>query len=334
MRRQLGRTGTEISAMGLGCWAIGGPLWEGSSAIGWGEVDDTMSLGALRAGIEAGITFLDTADNYGAGHSERVVGQAVRGMRDKVVIATKFGNVFDEATRRLTGQDSTPEYALRACEASLRRLGTDYIDLYFFHMNDGPREAVPALMETLERLVQQGKIRSYGWSTDHADRAALFAPGRHCAAIEHDENVLVDNPGVLRVCEDNGLASINRAPLAMGLLTGKFGRSRLTDSKDVRGTNSPSWLRYFQHGTPAPQYLARLESIREILTSGGRTLAQGSLAWIWARSPVTVPIPGFRTAAQVAENVKAMERGPLSTRQMSEIHDVLSAASEPGIDKG
>lgn len=325
MQRTLGRTGTRVSALGMGCWAIGGPLWDGSTAAGWGEVDDETSIAAIRRGLDLGVTFLDTADVYGAGHSERVVGRALRGVRSKVVISTKFGNTFDEATRKTTGADDSPAYAARACEASLRRLETDYIDVYFLHLGGCDMEKALALRETLEDLVRQGKIRSYGWSTDDASRAALFAAGKNCSAIQHDENVLLDNPEVIRVCEERGVASVNRGPLAMGLLSGKYESAGVPDPKDVRGTNSPGWMRYFQGGKPSPSFLQKIAAVREILTSGGRTLAQGALAWLWARSPATIPIPGFRTARQVEENAGAVARGPLTAVQMKEIDRLLAA---------
>ena len=133
MKRTLGRSGIQVSAMGLGCWAIGGPFWRGDVAVGWGKVDDDESVRAIHCALDLGITFFDTADVYGAGHSERVLGRALSACRDKVIIATKFGNTFDETSKQITGADASPEYIRRACEASLRRLNTDHIDLYQFH---------------------------------------------------------------------------------------------------------------------------------------------------------------------------------------------------------
>src|SRR6266545_6714224 len=138
VKRKLGRSGIEVSAMGLGCWAIGGPFWMGETPVGWGEVDDEESIRAIQRGMELGVNFFDTSDVYGTGHSERVLSRALVGRRDQVVIATKFGNTFDEATRQLTGGNGSPEYIRQACEASLRRLKTDYIDLYQFHRGDHP----------------------------------------------------------------------------------------------------------------------------------------------------------------------------------------------------
>ena len=180
--RTLGRSEIEVSAMGLGCWAIGGPFWRGDTPVGWGEVDDDESIRAIHRALDLGVTFFDTADVYGAGHSERVLARALKGVRESVVIATKFGNVFDEATKQITGSDASPAYIKRACEASLRRLETDYIDLYQFHLNGYEAGKGAKVRDTLEALVAEGKIRAYGWSTDFPDRARVFAEGDHCAA--------------------------------------------------------------------------------------------------------------------------------------------------------
>ncbi|MFD0746952.1 aldo/keto reductase [Phytohabitans flavus] len=312
MRRTLGRSGIEVSALGVGCWAIGGPFWQGAQPLGWGEVDDEESVRALRRALELGVTFYDTADVYGTGHSERILGRAFAGHRDEVAIATKWGNTFDEATRQATGSDATPEYLRSAVEASLRRLGTDRIDLYQLHLNGLPIPTALDLVDTLEALVAAGKIRAYGWSTDFADRASAIASvGPHVTAIQHSMSVLEDSPDVLDVVEKHDLASINRGPLAMGLLTGKFTRSPTLGPDDVRGI-APDWLSFFQDGRPAPAWLDRVAEVRDALTSDGRTLAQGALGWLWARSPRTIPIPGCRTVAQVEENAAALAKGPLA----------------------
>lgn len=331
MTRPLGRSGMTVSAMGLGCWAIGGPMWARTTPVGWGEVDDDESISAIHRALELGVTFFDTADVYGAGHSERVLARALDsappGARGSVVVATKFATRFDEATRRITGMSAEPAVIRQACEDSLRRLGADCIDLYQFHANEYPLEQAGPVRDTLEQLVAEGKIRQYGWSTDFADRAQFFAEGANCAAIQHQENVLDDNPAVLAVCEAFNLASINRGPLAMGLLTGKYRPGSEVGVDDVRGRNSPGWMQYFQGGQPHPDWLAKVDAVSEILRSGGRTLGQGALAWLWGRSPQTIPIPGFRTVAQVEENCGAMRFGPLSPAQMSEIDALLGRLS-------
>jgi aryl-alcohol dehydrogenase-like predicted oxidoreductase len=320
-QRQLGSSGIAVSALGMGCWAIGGPFWAGKQPLGWGEVDDAESLRAIERALDLGVTFFDTSDVYGTGHSEEVLGQAFAGRRERVVIATKFGNTYNEATRQLTGRSSAPSYARKACEQSLRRLQTDYIDLYQLHIGLGPDKIEP-MVETLERLRDEGLIRAYGWSTDDAEAMARFAGSPGCAAVQHELNVLSDAPAMLALCAERNLASINRGPLAMGLLTGKYDSSSRLGDNDVRGV-SPAWMKYFKDGRPSPEWLGRLASVREVLTSGGRTLAQGALAWLWARSPHTIPIPGFRTVAQVEENAGALALGPLSEAQLREVDALL-----------
>jgi aryl-alcohol dehydrogenase-like predicted oxidoreductase len=321
--RKLGRSGIEISAMGMGCWAIGGPFWSGETPLGWGEVDDEESIRAIHAAVEMGVNFFDTADVYGAGHSERVLARAFAGKRDQVVIATKFSNVFDETSKQVTGSDASPDHIRRACEASLRRLNTDYLDLYQFHDNGYPPDQAVPIRETLEELVKEGKIRAYGWSTDFEDRAMVFAEGEHCTSIQLQLNVLDDNPAVIRVCEDHDLAAINRGPLAMGLLTGKYTTETKPSSDDVRGEKAPEWMSFFKDGKPNPEWLMKIEAVKEILTSDGRTLAQGALVWLWGRSGKTIPIPGFRTVEQVKENCGALDHGPLTKKQMEEIAGIL-----------
>jgi len=321
--RELGRSRIQVSAMGLGCWAIGGPFWSGDAAVGWGDVDDDESIRAIHRALDLGVTFFDTSDVYGTGHSERVLGRALAGHRDQVVLATKFGNTFDESTRQITGSDASPEYIRRACDASLQRLKTDYIDLYQFHLNDYDPEQAAVVREALEELVAAGKIRQYGWSTDFPERARVFAAGRNCTSVQHQMNVLDDAGPMIALCEELNLASINRGPLAMGLLTGKYRAGSALSSNDVRGDRGPAWMRYFKDGRPNPEWLKKLDAIRQILISGGRTLAQGALAWIWGRSGKTIPIPGFRTVAQVKENCAAMQFGPLDAAQMGEINAVL-----------
>lgn len=322
MKRTLGKGGVDVSALGMGCWAIGGPFRMGTLEAGWGTVDDDESVRAVQAAVAAGVTFFDTAANYGAGHSERVLGRAVAADRAAVALATKFGYDVDEADRRVHGVDASPEAVRRSCEASLRRLGTDYLDLFQFHVGDFPLPEVDGVLETLEALVAEGKIRAYGWSTDDPQRAGRFAAGPHCVSVQHQLNVLEDNPTMLTLCERKGLASINRGPLAMGLLTGKYAAGADFEATDVR-RSGPEWLKYFRDGQPSPEWLGRLEAVREVLTSNGRTPSQGALAWLWARSPATLPIPGFRTVRQVEENAGAIAYGPLTPEQMGEVERLL-----------
>jgi aryl-alcohol dehydrogenase-like predicted oxidoreductase len=286
-------------------------------------VDDDESVRAIHRAIDLGVSFFDTADAYGAGHSERVLGRALAGRREQVVIATKFSNVFDESTKQMTGSNASPEYIRQACEASLRRLNTDTIDLYQFHNGGYDPDQAGTVRDVLEELVSAGKVRCYGWSTDDPERARIFAEGPNCVAVQHQMNVLNDAGPMVKLCEELDLASINRGPLAMGLLTGKYGADSKLAANDVRGENAPDWMRYFKDGRPNPEWLDLLEAVQGILTSGGRTLAQGALAWLWARSEQTIPIPGFRTVAQVEENCAAIQLGPLDAEQMGEIDTLL-----------
>ncbi|MCA1224396.1 aldo/keto reductase, partial [Streptomyces sp. 8L] len=281
--RTLGHSDLRVSALGFGCWAIGGE-WQDSEGkpLGWGAVDDDESVAAIHRALDLGVTFFDTADVYGTGHSERVLGRALKGHRDEVVIATKWGNLFDEATRTATGEDASPAHLRRALTDSLRRLGTDRVDLYQFHLGGADPEEAAALRDACEDLVREGLLRGYGWSTDDPARAAVFAGGPHCLAVQHACNVLEDAPEMLDLSAERGLASIIRGPLAMGLLTAKHGSGSRGVPGDIRAV-PPAWLRYFEEGgVPAPEWAARVDAVRSVLTSGGRTLAQGALAWLWA----------------------------------------------------
>jgi aryl-alcohol dehydrogenase-like predicted oxidoreductase len=317
--RTLGRSNIEVSALGMGCWAIGGPFWRGDKPVGWGDVDDAESMRAIARSLELGVTLFDTSDVYGCGHSERILGEALRGRRDQVVIATKFGNVFDEQTRQITDASGDPAHIRAACDASLRRLQTDYIDLYQFHLGGYDLDKTDDVIATLEELVDAGKIRWYGWSTDDPERAAKFAEGPHCAAIQQRLNLFEGNEETLGLCEENNLASLNRGPLAMGLLTGKFNADSTLPANDVRAGNG--WD--FRSGEQARR-LTALEEMRAVLTRDGRTLAQAAIAWLWAHSNATIPIPGFKNVAQVEENAGALAYAPLSNGQMAELATLKS----------
>jgi aryl-alcohol dehydrogenase-like predicted oxidoreductase len=322
MKRKLGKSGIEVSAMGLGCWAIGGLYWRGDKPLGWEDMDDKKSTDAIHRAIDLGITFFDTAAVYGVGHSEGVLGRALKGRRDKVVIASKFGYTFDVMSREVTGINLTPEHIRQECHESLRRLESDYIDLYLIHVGSVlPEEAEFASVE-LDRLCEEGYIRSFGWSTDDIRCAGSLADNSRYTAVEHELNVLNDAGEILGLCEEYNLVSINRTPLAMGLLAGELKtESQLLDDS-IRG-NKPKWIKYFKNEKPSDDWLEKFHAVRDVLTSGGRTLAQGALAWIWARSKRTIPIPGFRTVEQVEENAGAMQFGPLPERQMQEIDFLL-----------
>lgn len=321
---KLGRTGLEISRMGLGSWAIGGPCMDNGTQMGWGDVDDEQSIRSIHMALDAGVNYLDTANIYGAGHSEEVVGRAIRGRRDKVVVSTKFGILCDPVRKCTTGVIQSAEDIRKSCEDSLKRLNTDYIDLLLFHLGGCELEKALEARDVLEALVAEGKIRAYGWSTEMVDSARVFAQGEHCAAFMHIENLFEDYGDMIGLCEEKGMLSLCRSPLCMGLLTGKYGANASFAANDLRGVNAPPWMTYFVDGKPNAEMMRRLDSVRGILTSGGRTLAQGCLAWLWARSEQCVPVPGFRTEKQAVENAQAMEKGPLTPEQMAQIHQILN----------
>jgi len=314
----------EVSPMGFGGWAIGGPFFSpDGDPYGWGEVDDAESIAAIHAALDAGITLFDTANVYGTGRSEEVLARALAGKRDRVVLATKWGNTMVPETRVLDGFDASVAGMLESLEGSLNRLDADYVDLFQFHLNGYEGPEVDDLQTALENLVAAGKIRAYGWSTDFPDGAERWVGGAGYKAIQAEVNVLSDNPEIWEVAERNGLACLNRGPLAMGLLSGKYTAESKISGDDVRAL-SPEWLKYFDDGVPTPEFLSRLDAVREILTSDGRSLVQGAIAWLWGRSPAAIPIPGIRTVAQARENAAAMEFGPLNPGQMSEIAGLLT----------
>jgi aryl-alcohol dehydrogenase-like predicted oxidoreductase len=320
--RRLGRSNLEISAMGLGCWAIGGPWTYDNEPAGWGQIDDSESIRAIHYALEAGINFFDTAANYGCGHSERILGQAIAGRRDKVILATKFGYIIDETNRVVARNDNEVVKRIRQdCEASLRRLKTDYIDLYQFHRDDYALEKAGEVRDFLETLVQEGKIRWYGWSTVNPEGPRVFAQGEHCTAIQHWMNMGTDMPEMLAVCEKYDQASIIRSPLGSGNLTGKFNSETVFPKDDMRSPWNMRidwWKQRFQ----------RIGAVRKFFAETGdaRTQAQIALAWVWTRSPRTIPIPGFKTLAQVQENIQAMEFGLLNDVQMQKIDEIFERA--------
>jgi aryl-alcohol dehydrogenase-like predicted oxidoreductase len=310
--------------LGLGCWAIGGPTQFRGSQFGWGRIDEDEAVRAVHAGLEAGIRFIDTADIYGTGRSERIVGQAIAGRRDQVLVATKFGLTFDEYSGNMTGRDASPSYIRRACEASLRRLGTDYIDLYQFHWGDYDQAAVDPVLDVLDELVADGKIRYYSWGTQ-PEGAGRFVARGHCPAVQFGLNLLTmffaEADQMLDFCADHDLAAIINGPLGKGLLTGKF--SRATRFEDVDLRQQRGWD---ADEGPAVKGRHVVEQLRDVLTSDGRTLAQAALGALWARSERCLPIPGFKTVEQVRENAGALRYGPLSPEQMRAVADIVTSS--------
>jgi aryl-alcohol dehydrogenase-like predicted oxidoreductase len=324
-KRTLGKSKLEVSALGMGCWAIGGPwTWDQPGQapypVGWGNTDDDESLRALQTAMDLGVNFFDTAANYGAGHSEVLLGRAFKGKRNQVVIATKFGHVVNEEKKTVySAPDRIIKNVRSDVENSLRRLQTDFIDIYQLHEGGYDPNLALELQSVLEELVSAGKIRWYGWSTDRVDSARRFAgspTSAHCTSIQFQLNAVFDNVPMRQVCENFDLAGINKDPLNKGFLTGKFNQNTTFPENDVRsGTDFSN-----------PEILNRLkivDEIRDILTSNGRTMAQGALAYIWALDERMVPIPGFKSVQQVKDNAGALAFGPLTEGQVKEIHEIV-----------
>ena len=310
--RRLGRSGLRVSALGLGTARMAGLGWRHDAAPPVSPEARRDAVRQVQEAVDLGVTLFDTADNYGDGESERILGEALRG-RPGVVVVTKFGE--DPVPDQSDPWALDAEAVGRTCEASLRRLGVECIDVYLLHRRDYPLERAQEMVGILEDLVCAGRIRAYGWSTDDVERARAFAEGEHCTAIEHRLNVLHDAPAMLDLCREHDLASLNRVPLLMGVLTGRWSEETRLDRDDPRAP----WFE--QAGFR--DLLARARAIGPHLRRDGRSAAQGALGWIWARSPLAVPLPGFRDAAQLRDLLEARRFGPLPPEAIRAIDDEL-----------
>jgi len=313
-------------SLGLGCWAIGGPFSSDGTPVGWGEVDDTVSTRAIHLGVERGIQLFDTAQAYGTGHSETVLGKALKSHPD-VAIVTKFGLAIDPATKSITGVMSDPSAIADSISASCKRLARDHIDLVLLHVNDMKIATATPIFDHLETLVEAGQIGGYGWSTDFPDRIRAFADRPNFVAVEHAMNVFFAAEHMVPAVQETNITSLIRSPLAMGILGGKYDSTAQFGKDDVRSRDH-DWMGYFKDGKVAPDFLTRLNAMRDILTSQNRTIAQGALAWLWARSDRALPIPGFRTPDQVADLCGAIDHGPLTQTQMQEIETLINRPAE------
>ncbi|MBX2836459.1 MAG: aldo/keto reductase [Gammaproteobacteria bacterium] len=315
---------SDHAPLGLGCWPIGGAMYAADgSSLGYSNANDEESVKALHAALNNGITVFDTAAAYGAGHSERLLGK-VLGNRSDVMVVTKIGFDIDEKARTLAGEDSRPESVIPAIERCLERLGRESIDLLLLHLNALPVDRAVAIFDEMQRAVDQGKIRSYGWSTDITNNAEAVAERSGFVAVEHAMHVLMDAPSMQKVVNDKDLVALIRSPLAMGLLSGKYGPDTKLPDDDVRSTN-PGWAKYYIDGRPNPEYVKRFQAVRELLQSGGRTTIQGALAWLWAKSDRNIPIPGARTVDQVEGLAASLDFGPLPPKVMEEIEQLVGS---------
>jgi len=291
-QRRLGRQGPMVSSLGLGCM--------GMSEF-YGPTDEVESLATIHRALDLGIDFLDTADVYGPYTNEQLVGQAIAGRRDQVVLATKFGIVrgSDPQARGVNGR---PEYVRACCEASLKRLGVDHIDLYYQHRVD-PKVPIEDTVGALAELVWQGKVRYIGLS-EAAPATLRRAHAVHpITALQTEYSLWSRDPEdeVLPTCRELGIGFVAYSPLGRGFLTGRFQKFDDLPAGDFR-RGSPRF-----QGTNFQKNLDLVRKVQEIAREKGCTPAQLALAWLLARDNDIVPIPGTKQRARLEENAQAVD---------------------------
>ncbi len=289
-KRKLGKNGPEVSALGLGCMSM---------SHAYGTRNDPESLKALQRALDLGVTFLDTADVYGAGDNETLVGQGIRGRRDEVFLATKFGFSSWKGGPRL---DGSPAYVRKACEASLKRLGVDAIDLYYLHRVD-PRTPVEETVGAMAELVREGKVRHLGLSEVSGttlERAHAVHP---IAAVQSEYSLWFREPEtrILPTCRRLGVGFVPFSPLGRGFLTGTVGPADSLSDDDFR-KQVPRF-----EGENYARNRKLVEALEPIAAAKSLTLAQLSLAWVLDQGDDIVPIPGTKRAMYVEENAAASE---------------------------
>lgn len=288
--RKLGKTGPMLSEIGLGAWAIGG-AWR----WGWGKTDDNESVRTIHRAIDLGINWIDTAAVYGYGHSEKVVGKALKGRRNQVIVATKCGLVWKKKTKG--PNDLSPQSIRSEVEDSLRRLQTDFIDIYQFHWPD-PKVAVEDSWEEMIKLKEEGKVRWIGVSNFDVPLLKRCEFLHHVDSLQPPYNFLNRNveKEIFPYCLKNGIGIIVYSPMASGILTGKFDRTKLAG--DDWRQKSPEFRE------PAlSQKLALVEKLRPIAAKYGKTVGQLAIAWVLNNRAVTSAIVGARRVKQVEENI-------------------------------
>ncbi|MBD3239456.1 MAG: aldo/keto reductase [Chitinivibrionales bacterium] len=289
--RTIGTSEIKVSTVAHGTWAAGGRSW--------GDVEDQASIEAMKASIEAGVTLIDTAPVYGRGHAEELVGQAIKGCRDRVVISTKCGLLIDEGNRR----SLTPETMRRECEDSLRRMDTDYIDIYFCHWPD-PDTPIEETIGGLTALLESGKIRAIGLSNHGPDlvRRAHAAGPLHCLQEHYSLLQRTVEDETLPLARELNPGVMAYAPLGGGILTGKYTAPPSFDKRDVRDFFYPFYKEPLWSRT---QDL--LDEMRTLAEAKGVSLAQLAVAWVNARDGVTCSLVGAKNPGQAQANAAAAD---------------------------
>ena len=291
--RTLGPQGPKVSAIGLGCM--------GMSEF-YGAHDDAESIGLIHHALDAGLNFLDTADIYGPHTNEVLVGKAIKGRRNEVFLATKFGIVRDPGDPSRRGVSGRPEYVRAACDASLKRLGVDHIDLYYQHRVD---RATPIedTVGAMADLVQAGKIRFIGLSEPSAATLERAHAAHPITAVQSEYSLWTRDPedGVLQMCEKLGIGFVPYSPLGRGFLTGAIKSPDDFDDDDYR-KHSPRF-----EGENFAKNLKLVDKVRELSSGKGCTAAQLALAWVLAQGQHIVPIPGTKRIRYLDENLGALD---------------------------
>jgi aryl-alcohol dehydrogenase-like predicted oxidoreductase len=311
--RLLGRTGMKISEVGFGAWAIGGGFNVNGRGIGFGTTDDNVSLLALQRAFELGLNFVDSADAYGKGHSERLVGMALKISPRRVHVATKVGNVRRDPEPPT--QDFSAPYIRQACDASLERLGVTMIDLYQLH--NPPMNVIDshAVWDTLRELKDRSKIAHYGISIGKAEEGIVAIEKGDVATVQVVYNLLDRSAAgeLFALAEQRSVGIIARVPLASGLLSGKYKPGHRFADNDHRKDTYPA--------EKLDALLERVERLR-YLETGTRTLAQAALKFCLAHPAVSVVIPGIKTPEQAEENVLAAAAPELSKEDFARLEGI------------